>query len=319
MDDDLVFRALADASRRRLLDRLHAQERPDARRIVRGARHDAPGGRQASGDSRRGEPRLLEAPGPGKAALHQSRADQRHRRALDHASSSARASARFPPSSKASKETHMTKPAESQLRLCDLYPHHAGAPVVGADEPGFRASNTGEARGPRPNGRSAGRGNSFFPTAGWRDAGEIVEFEPTKRLGIRWRNEFKPEFKAEGWSLCTMEIEPDRRGRQADRHPQHRARGLEIHRRRLRRLAADPLQPQIAARDRLGRARADGVPGVTRAIAMREEGAPCRPLVQSWRFPRWPQPTKIAARADTLAIRNPGSHLWPRPCGDRRA
>ena len=40
------------------------------------------------------------------------------------------------------------------------------------------------------------------------DAGEIVAFEPFKRLGIRWRNEFKPELKAEGWSLCTMDIEP---------------------------------------------------------------------------------------------------------------
>ena len=29
-----------------------------------------------------------------------------------------------------------------------------------------------------------------------------------KRLAIRWRNEFMPEMKAEGWSLCTMEIEP---------------------------------------------------------------------------------------------------------------
>ncbi len=40
------------------------------------------------------------------------------------------------------------------------------------------------------------------------DAGEIVAFEPSKRLAIRWRNEFMPELKAEGWSLCTMEIEP---------------------------------------------------------------------------------------------------------------
>jgi hypothetical protein len=40
------------------------------------------------------------------------------------------------------------------------------------------------------------------------DAGEIVEFEPCKRLSIRGRNEFKPEFKAEGWSLCAIEIEP---------------------------------------------------------------------------------------------------------------
>ena len=40
------------------------------------------------------------------------------------------------------------------------------------------------------------------------DTGEIVAFEPARRLGIRWRNEFRPELKAEGWSLCTMELEP---------------------------------------------------------------------------------------------------------------
>ena len=48
----------------------------------------------------------------------------------------------------------------------------------------------------------------MFPDGRVGDAGEIVEFEPEKRLGIKWRNEFKPEFKAEGFSLCTMEIEP---------------------------------------------------------------------------------------------------------------
>jgi len=40
------------------------------------------------------------------------------------------------------------------------------------------------------------------------DSGEIVEFEPPKRLGIKWRNEWKPEFHDEGWSFCTMELEP---------------------------------------------------------------------------------------------------------------
>ena len=40
------------------------------------------------------------------------------------------------------------------------------------------------------------------------DAGEIVEAEPPRRLVIRWQNQFKPELKAEGESLCTMEIEP---------------------------------------------------------------------------------------------------------------
>ena len=40
------------------------------------------------------------------------------------------------------------------------------------------------------------------------DAGEIVEAEPPRRLVIRWRHEDKPELKAEGDSLCTMELEP---------------------------------------------------------------------------------------------------------------
>ena len=47
-----------------------------------------------------------------------------------------------------------------------------------------------------------------FPDGRVADTGEIVAFEPSKRLGIRWRNEFRPELKAEGWSLCTMELEP---------------------------------------------------------------------------------------------------------------
>jgi uncharacterized protein YndB with AHSA1/START domain len=40
------------------------------------------------------------------------------------------------------------------------------------------------------------------------DTGEIVELEPGRKLVIRWRNEFRPELKAEGWSICTMELEP---------------------------------------------------------------------------------------------------------------
>jgi uncharacterized protein YndB with AHSA1/START domain len=39
------------------------------------------------------------------------------------------------------------------------------------------------------------------------DAGRIVEAVPPRRLVIRWENQFKPELKAEGESLCTMEIE----------------------------------------------------------------------------------------------------------------
>lgn len=40
------------------------------------------------------------------------------------------------------------------------------------------------------------------------DAGEIVEAEPPRRLVIRWQHQNRPELKAEGDSLCTMELEP---------------------------------------------------------------------------------------------------------------
>jgi len=40
------------------------------------------------------------------------------------------------------------------------------------------------------------------------DSGEIVEAEPPRRLVIRWQHQNKPELRAEGASLCTMELEP---------------------------------------------------------------------------------------------------------------
>lgn len=46
-----------------------------------------------------------------------------------------------------------------------------------------------------------------FPDGRTADVGEIVKFEPGERLAIRWRHELTPELKAEGWTLCTMEIE----------------------------------------------------------------------------------------------------------------
>ena len=39
------------------------------------------------------------------------------------------------------------------------------------------------------------------------DAGEIVEAYPPRRLVIRWQHQHMPELKAEGDSLCTMELE----------------------------------------------------------------------------------------------------------------
>jgi uncharacterized protein YndB with AHSA1/START domain len=40
------------------------------------------------------------------------------------------------------------------------------------------------------------------------DAGEIEICEPPLRLRMSWRNEWSPELHAEGFSTCTIELEP---------------------------------------------------------------------------------------------------------------
>jgi len=40
------------------------------------------------------------------------------------------------------------------------------------------------------------------------DAGEIVEADPPRRLVIRWEHQMRPELKAEGPSMCTMDLAP---------------------------------------------------------------------------------------------------------------
>jgi uncharacterized protein YndB with AHSA1/START domain len=47
-----------------------------------------------------------------------------------------------------------------------------------------------------------------FPDGSVADTGEIVEFSQKQRIAIKWRNEWKPELKNEGFSLCTFELEP---------------------------------------------------------------------------------------------------------------
>jgi uncharacterized protein YndB with AHSA1/START domain len=47
-----------------------------------------------------------------------------------------------------------------------------------------------------------------FADGSTADTGEILEIEPYRRIVIKWRNEFMPELKAEGYTRCTIEIEP---------------------------------------------------------------------------------------------------------------
>jgi uncharacterized protein YndB with AHSA1/START domain len=57
---------------------------------------------------------------------------------------------------------------------------------------------------------------AWKPGASWQimipdgrvgDSGQIVEIEPPRWLVLTWRNEFKPELRAEGYSRLTYELE----------------------------------------------------------------------------------------------------------------
>jgi uncharacterized protein YndB with AHSA1/START domain len=46
-----------------------------------------------------------------------------------------------------------------------------------------------------------------YPEGLTTDTGEVLESIPEKKLVLKWRNEFRPELKAEGYSRMTYEIE----------------------------------------------------------------------------------------------------------------
>lgn len=48
----------------------------------------------------------------------------------------------------------------------------------------------------------------LYPDGRLTDTGEVLEIDPPKRLVLKWLNEWGPELKAEGYSRCTMQIEP---------------------------------------------------------------------------------------------------------------
>jgi uncharacterized protein YndB with AHSA1/START domain len=48
----------------------------------------------------------------------------------------------------------------------------------------------------------------MIPDGRVADAGEVVEIEPHRHLVLSWRNEFKPELHAEGYSRMTYLLEP---------------------------------------------------------------------------------------------------------------
>ena len=49
----------------------------------------------------------------------------------------------------------------------------------------------------------------MIPDGRVADQGEVLEIEPQRRLVLSWRNEFKPELRAEGTSRLTYLLEPE--------------------------------------------------------------------------------------------------------------
>ena len=52
----------------------------------------------------------------------------------------------------------------------------------------------------------------MIPDGRVADSGEVVEIVPQRKLVLTWRNEFKPELVAEGYSRLTYELEPNEDG-----------------------------------------------------------------------------------------------------------
>jgi uncharacterized protein YndB with AHSA1/START domain len=48
----------------------------------------------------------------------------------------------------------------------------------------------------------------MIPDGRLGDGGEILEIDRPRKLVLSWRNEFKPELRAEGFSRATFELEP---------------------------------------------------------------------------------------------------------------
>jgi uncharacterized protein YndB with AHSA1/START domain len=55
--------------------------------------------------------------------------------------------------------------------------------------------------------KKGGAWKMVFPDGRTADAGEVLECDPPKRLVLKWRNEFRPEVKEEGYSRCVYDLE----------------------------------------------------------------------------------------------------------------
>ena len=189
MDDvDDVFRALADPSRRMLLDSLNARNGQSLRELCAGL--------EMARQSVSKHLAVLEAADlvttvrqrPREAALPQRRADQRHRRPLDQPATTA-----CGPQALADLKTALEGDSMSQhqrLRLHHLHPDHAGAALAGDHRPGVHPA----LHGPRPGvGLAEGVDLRMGGAAVIEHAEQVIlESDPFRRLAFTFHT-FIPE------------------------------------------------------------------------------------------------------------------------------
>jgi len=84
----------------------------------------------------------------------------------------------------------------------------------------------------------------LMPDGGVADSGEVIEVELHRRLVLKWRNEFRPELKAERLFAHDLRTGKGRQLGQAHRHSRNRERRLEVHRSGVERMAAHFSQSQ---------------------------------------------------------------------------
>src|SRR5262249_9009363 len=152
---------------------------------------------------RGGEPRLMPAPGPRKASFHQSGADQRHRRALDFQVRPTAPRGAFRSQTTAGRGQAMTNsPSRSFVYVTYIRttPERLWSALT---DPEF-TKKSWYGMHQASEWKTGSPWRLVFADGRVADTGEILEIDPPRRVVIKWRNEFRPELKAEGHSRCTI-------------------------------------------------------------------------------------------------------------------
>ena len=225
MSMDAVFKALADPSRRRLLDSLHAQNGQTLGELCEQLDMTRQAVTKHLGILEGGEPRRHAEAGPRKAALHQPRSHQRNCRSLDRQirtrprartgrsqtsleTTNERATSRKVLPMSKDKFVYVTyirtTPEKLWEALSDAGIHRN---ILARRVAGLRLESRVVLE------------TDASPMAASPTRARSSRFDPPRQLVLSWQNEFRPELKEEGFRAAPIEIGAGRRTGEAHRHP----------------------------------------------------------------------------------------------------